>query len=269
MRATIIKTPDSAPGLLIIDGAQRSFTLQGVWRSALAPALNQTVDVEVDAAGSIVALTAVDPQQLAKERLNQLSGVAQQQGKQAAGYAKKGVAMLIARMGKVAFGGAVVLWVAWFLLPAARVSLVVVSHSFTFWEVLGLDLTNPARGAGSHGLFGLLGVAAIAAPFAAPFLRHRRASWLNAAPLVFLILTAVKIRWQISSALGQTKNALGGMDAEMRQFAAEMTQSAMKSMVEMISIRFGTYVLIAAAFVLAAQVFKKSEPAATVVGAAR
>ena len=68
------------------------------------------------------AITAVDSQQLAKERLNRLGGAAQEQGKEAAKLAQQGIGAMAARMGKVAFGAAVLLWIAWFLLPAASLS---------------------------------------------------------------------------------------------------------------------------------------------------
>ena len=46
LRETIIRTPDSSPGLLVVDGQQKSFTLEGAWKSPVAPALNMAVDVE-------------------------------------------------------------------------------------------------------------------------------------------------------------------------------------------------------------------------------
>ena len=88
-RGTIIKTPDSSPGLLIVDGQQKSFTLEGVWKSAVAPAVNMAVDIEFDGAGSITGLTVVDTQQVAREKLGQIGGVAQQHGKEAAEIARQ------------------------------------------------------------------------------------------------------------------------------------------------------------------------------------
>jgi hypothetical protein len=128
-RATIIKVPDNNPGLLVVDGAQKPFVLPGVWMSPVAPAPNQVVDVVVDSAGAVTSVTAVDPQQLAKERMNQLSGAAQEHGKQAADMARAGVGALAARMGKVALGASVGVWIAWFFLPAVVVSMLGISRS--------------------------------------------------------------------------------------------------------------------------------------------
>lgn len=222
----------------------------------MAPALNQVVDVETDSAGAIVSLTAVDPQQLTKERLNQLGGTAQEHGKQAAEMARKGVGALAARMGKVALGASAVLWIAWFFLPALKFSMFMVSMSFTFWEVLGADVGRQGFGGESHGLFALIGFVAIASPFVAPFLRHPRARFLNAAPLAFLVLAFLKMRWEIGSAVGQMNKAAGQITPQMQKFAADMAETAMKSMMSAISVGYGTYVLVAAAIVMAVQVFK-------------
>jgi hypothetical protein len=54
-RGTVIKVPDATPGLLIVDGRQLPFSLEGRWRSPVAPAANMSVDVELDPTGVVVA----------------------------------------------------------------------------------------------------------------------------------------------------------------------------------------------------------------------
>jgi hypothetical protein len=251
-RGTIIKVPDSSPGLLFANGGQKPFTLEGVWKSAVAPAVNMTVDIEFDASGAIRSVAVVDQQQLAKEKMDQFSGVAQQHGKQAAELAKQGIGALAARMGKIQLGAAAAIWLAWFFLPAMSIDFFL-KKSFTFWDLLGLDLSNSQWAAASttHGFFALLGLAAIAVPFAVPFLKDPRAKFLNAAPLAFLALTLLKIRWDISSAVSQAQKAMGGNNAEMQKMFSEMAETAMKQMMDVISVGFGAYVLIAACAVLA------------------
>src|SRR5271167_3455138 len=114
VKGTIIKVPDATPGILFVNGQQQFFTLERVWKSPVAPVANQTVDVEFDAVGAIAAITVVDSQQLTKERLNQLSGVAQERGKEAAKLAQQGIGALAARMGVMALVSAVVVVIAWF-----------------------------------------------------------------------------------------------------------------------------------------------------------
>lgn len=37
VRGTIVKVPDTSPGLLFVNGQQKSFTLEGVWQSSSSP----------------------------------------------------------------------------------------------------------------------------------------------------------------------------------------------------------------------------------------
>ena len=190
VRGKIIKVPDTTPGLVVVSGQQKQFTLEGVWKSPVAPAANMTVDVDLDASGSITAVTVVDAQQLAREQMKQLSGVAQERGKEAAEMARQGIGALAARMGAVALGSAVLVWVAWFFFPAASIDAGGGRMSYSFWKLIGLDfndLESLATG-GSHGFFSLIGLIAIAVPFAVPFVRATWSKYLNAAPLAYVVL---------------------------------------------------------------------------------
>lgn len=245
-RGNIIKVPDSSPGLLFVGGEQKSFVLEQIWRSPTAPAPNMVVDVDLDGAGNITAISAVDAQQLAKERLNQFSGVAQEQGKQVAAMAKVGVGALADRMGKVALIATVSAWVAWFFLPAGGLNLGFLgAKSFTYWELLAIDLRNPMNMAnGSHGLFAMLGLVALAAPFAVPFLQHPQARYLNAMLLAYLVLAPLKVWWDFNQAVGN----LGG--------AGEGAEGVFTEMMKAVSIGLGMYVLVGAGIVLAVQAVK-------------
>ncbi len=239
-RGSIIKVPDATPGILFANGQQQSFTLDRVWKSPTAPAVNQNVDVEFDATGAITAITVVDQQQFNKERLNQLSGVAQEQGKQAAHLAKEGVGALAGKMGALPLGAAVLLWIAWFFFPSATVSGGMVgSMSFTFWGLLGLDFNNPmsAMGGGSdHGIFAIIGLIAIAAPFAAPFIRTPWSRYLNAAPFAYILIGWIAIYMNENKAFGELAKMGGGSP---------------------FSFSWGIYLLVIVALVLAVGALKK------------
>jgi hypothetical protein len=212
---TIIKTPDNAPGLLIVAGQQKPFTLEGVWKSPVAPAVNMAVDVEFDAVGSVTGLTVVDPQQAASDKLNQIGGAAQQHGKEAAEMARQGAGALVARMGKVTLAAAVVIWLAWFFMPGLGFSVSFFgagqTKSFTLWDALTLDPNNNMN-PGSIGFLNLLVLAGIAAPFVASFLRNRQARFLYAAPLACLLIAWITIEYEFSQVLaasGITANIAG------------------------------------------------------------
>jgi hypothetical protein len=200
-RGTIIKVPDASPGLLFVNGEQKSFTLAGVWKSPVAPAPNMIVDVELDSSNSVVSITQVDLHQARKEQMSHASAVAQEQGKHAAELAKKGFGELVARMGIIALSATVLLWIAFFGLTAIGMPPLAL---YTYWDVLGIDFSNLLSNIGgpSHGFLALIGLICIAAPFAAPFWKDPRARWLNALPLVFLILATAKIMYSVHDAMG-------------------------------------------------------------------
>jgi hypothetical protein len=243
-RGTIIKVPDTSPGLLIVDGHQLPFTLEGRWRSPVAPAANMAVDVDLDGSGAVAAITVVDSQKLAKEKIDQLGGLAQQHGKEAAAIARQGVGALAARMGTAPLIATVAVWVAWFFFPAFGIDFFLISRSFTFWQILGLNEAALSNGSsGDHGLFALIGLLAIAAPFATPFVQHPRARLLNAAPLGYLVVALLALAWRISSAF----DGPGGSAEIPGEVAREIASAAW----EAVSIGLGTYVLVAAAGFLA------------------
>ena len=248
-RASIIKVPDSSPGILFIGGEQKSFIVERIWRLPIAPAANMVVDVDLDSTGNVTAITAVDAQALTKERLNPFSGVAQEQGKQVVDMAKAGVGALAARMGKVPLFATISAGVAWFLLPASEINLGFLgSKSLTFWEVLAIDVSNPismANQGGSHGLWALLGLAALLAPFTVPFLKSRQAKYLNAMLFAYLVVTPIKTWWEFNKALGPFANTAGGVP-----------DGALQEIFSVISVGAGAYVLIIASIVLAVQTFK-------------
>jgi len=229
-RATIIKLPDTTPGVLSVNGEQIPFRIEQMWKSATAPAINMVVEIEFDPSRSITAIRAVDAQQLAQEKFEHLSGVAQARGKDAAGLASRGAGALAAGMGKSTLIAAVALWIAWFWLPALSFDTQMFQKSLTFWQLLGIDIQDLLLQ--SHGLFSLIGLAAIMAPFAAPFVRHSRARTLYAAPLVYLILALLEIRSKISGIVG-----------DLKEVQAE----------HLLSVGFGAYVLLLASLLLAAK----------------
>ena len=90
------------------------------------------------------------------------------------------------------------------------------------------------------GLFGLLGLLAIAAPFARPFVVHPKASWLNALPLAFVVLAVLRLLYTINRAAGNV-----GANREVTSFVQDL-----------ISLGSGAYILIAAGAFLAFRAFR-------------
>jgi hypothetical protein len=200
-RGTVIKVPDATPGIVFANGQQHYFTLERVWKSPVAPAANHAVDVEFDAAGALIAITVVDSSSANKEKFNQVSAVAQEKGKEAAKLAQQGVGAMAARMGTVPLVLAVVVVIAFFFLPAASMAAggFVASQTYAFWTLLGIDFGSTMgafqaiAGGSSHGIWSIIGLIALAAPFVAPFLKFPWARYLNAAPIAYVLVSTVII----------------------------------------------------------------------------
>ena len=265
LRGTIIKTPDGGPGLVIVGGKQKTFLIEGVWQSPVAPATNMTVDVEMDELGAIAGLTAVDPQQLAREKVEQLGAVAQQQGKQAAALARQGLGELAGRMGKLALTCTIALWVAWFFLPVISFSAAVlgvpVMRSFTLWDYQGVywspgnvppALQSDGFPLPSHGAMSLLGLLVIAAPLAAPFWRDWRARFLNGGPLAYLAILFLKYQWDLHRAT-ENVNTMARSDSFLGGAAAQELSELLAG----VSWEYGAFVLVAASAVLALRILRR------------
>jgi len=242
-RGQIIKVPDATPGILLLNGQQMQFALERIWKSPVAPAPNMTVDVEMDASGAIQGLIVVDPRQLAKERLNQFGSVAQDHGKDAAKIAQQVIETLAGRMGTVALGAAVAVVVVMCFIPAAGFSAGDMGVSWTFWNLLGLNFNDPQSIMGgsagtSFGFLKLLGLLAVLAPFAAPYIGAIWSRYLNAAPLAIVVLGF------LTTWLGERK-ALG--------------VAAQAGVPNPFSWRFGFYLLVLAVLVLAARALKAQD----------
>lgn len=191
MRATVLRAPDASPGLLMLNGQQRTFTLEKIWKAPVAPAANMTVEVELDASGAIHGITGVDGGQVARERLNQGASLARQTLEQ-----------LRTRMGTVMLAAAVVLWLAWFLLPGYSLDAGYAgSATYTPWQFIGLNLLPSGGVEISHGLWAMLGLLCIAAPFAVPYLKDARARYGNALPLACSLVALYAQRSSIIHAL--------------------------------------------------------------------
>jgi len=241
VRASILRMPGDGPGLLFVDGRQWPFTVDNVWKSPVAPSVNMLVDVDFDGQGNITAIAAVDPQEVAREKLGQIGGAAQQHGKEAAAIARQGAGSPVARMGKVTLAAAVILWLAWFFMPGLGFSVSLLgagqTKSYTLWDALTLDPNNDMN-PGSVGFLNLIVIAGIAAPFVASFLRHRQARFLYAAPLACLLIAWFTIEYEFNQVL-----AASGIAANM----------GIKMLPD-----FGTFVAGAASLVVVARVLRGS-----------
>lgn len=221
-RGTVLEVPGGErPGLLFVDGRQVPFKLAGVWSSGVAPAVNQTVLVDLDDAGAVVRIVVLDAQTLAKEKLGQFTSVAGEQGQQAAAQGKEALGRVRARMGTLLMVLSALLIIAWFFLPAIEINIGFgVAKSFTVSDLLGIHLSQDG-GNSRFGFLSFLGLLAVFAPWAAPWLKARWAPLLNAAPLALFAAAVLDLKWQVHGMVQQAITAAGQWGGAQGQAAAQ------------------------------------------------
>ena len=184
---------------------------------------------------------------MARERVEALKGVAGDRGREAANFAKIGFSALVSRMGLPMLIGASLLVVGWFFMSTLMVGPL---NDWSFWDLSSSSIADALKArTGSHAILALLGVLCVAAPFAAPFWRHRLAPLLNAAPLVFVVLTVVRVQWGVSGAVREAASAYGAnLSPQLLQRTIE-TISA--QLADAFVVKPGAYVVVAASIYLA------------------
>jgi hypothetical protein len=265
-RGKVLRDPQAGPGLLMVEGQQYQFSLEGVWRSEAPPKPGLVVDVELEPSGKVIAITVVPESQLAKEQAEAAMAVAREKGAALASgmVAKFGMPSLVA-------GGLLI--IAWFFLTAVSAQIPFLGKlEFTFWQVLGfLNSSNllevmGRRTSPSAGFYGFLAIVAIAGPFIHHFWKDKRALLGGLLPLAFMLFVGIMIRSSIQSAMG------GNVEGP----AAEMQRQAQDEIMKAISLGFGTYISLLASLYFAgvgakqflaakgseAQVYEKPQKAA-------
>ena len=246
-RGKILRDPNAGPGLLMVEGQQYQFVLDGIWRSAVPATAGQAVDVDFDSQGAISGITALSDSQLAKEQAEAALEAAKKKSAAIAGN-------LVQRFGLPALIAEAVLIVAWFFLTAVSVQLPFAGKlEFTFWQVLGfLNASNvlevlERNGHPSAGIYGFVALICLAGPFIHYFWKDKRAVLAGALPLVFMAIIGLMVRSSIHGALGDTGS--GGLGDLGQQVQDEMTKA--------ISIGMGMYASALAALYFAGTSAKK------------
>lgn len=230
-RGKILRDTSSGPGLLAVDGQHYQFSVEGVWRSNVPPAVGMTVEVEFATDASIVGINQVPDSQIAKEQADVVMKAAREKGGALASAA-------IARFGLPLLVAAGVIIVSWFVLSAVSVQTLFGKLTFTFWQVLGflnsdspLETVMAGRGSASAGFYGFLAIVALAGPFARYFWKDKRAALAGVLPLLFMLFVGIMVRSNIHSAMG------GTLDGPL----GEMQRQAQQEMMNAVSLGFGAY----------------------------
>lgn len=257
-RGRILRDTTAGPGLLVVDGTQFPFTLEGAWRSSTPPAPGMVVDVDV-AEGAVASVAAVPENQLAREQAEIALAAAKERSAVLAGA-------MVARFGAPTLAATGALVTGWLVLSAGSVDAFVGRMTFTFWDVLGVVnadgieamMQRLAGRSGGAGIYGFVAALAMASPFAPAVWKDRRAHLLGLLPLLLMLFVA----WQVFNVgfSGGEREAVRGAGAQgaedlgraMAGMIDEAMREARAELRKAISIGPGTYVSGAASLYLAA-----------------
>jgi hypothetical protein len=240
-RGKVLRDPLAGPGLLMVEGQQYPFVLDGIWKSAVPASTGLAVDVDFDPQGSIRGITAVPDSQLAKEQAEVALTAAREKGAAIASnmVAKFGLPTLIAEA---------LLIVSWFFLTAVSVQIPFAGKlDFTFWQVLGfLNASNllevlERNGHPSTGIYGFLALACLAGPLIHYFWKDKRAILGGVLPLAFMAVVGLMVRSSLHNAMGDVGSGPMG----------DMQQQVQDEMSKAVSIGMGIYVSVLAALYFA------------------
>ena len=239
-RGKVLRDPNAGPGLLIVEGQQYPFALEGVWKSEVAPKPGLVVDVDFDANGQIGSITAVPDSVLAKEQADIALRAAKEKGGQI-------FRQIVAKVGMPNLVAGLVLLISWFWLNAVVVQIPFGGKfEITFWQILGLlNASNILEVLGSAsrssaGMYGFFALVCLAGPFVQYFWKDKRAALGGLLPLVFMVIVGIIVRNNISNAMGPIPT--GGMYADMqRQAQEEMSKAISYGMGLYLSVLAGLY----------------------------
>lgn len=243
-RGKILRDTSSGPGLLMAEGQQYSFPLEGVWQSEVPPRPGLVVDVEIGEDNVVKSVTAVPESQLAKEQTEQALAAAKAKSSALAATA-------VARFGMSTLIAIGLLIIGWFFLSTVSFSAGFAGKmDFTFWRVLSFinsknifESMSSLQGGGSTGFYGLLAVISLAGPFLAAFWKDKRAVLGGLLPLLFMVLVALLVRSSLGSMAGNGP--------------AEYVDQARDEIMKQISIGMGAYLSLLASLYLAFNSVKK------------
>lgn len=254
----IVYQPDGK-GTVTVSGAMLAFDTARHWRSPNAPKVNDPVEVELNAEGTLHSVTLVPLQKVAQEHAGRLSALGQAKGREiwADARASLGLPVLVALL---------VLVVAAFVLNTVNINIYG-AVSLSYWQLLGLN-ADTIQGMGESGggltLARFLFLLCVLACVATRFIRKPLAVLGKCLPLAFILLHAIVSIFQLSNGLneaGKMAGSFGGSQAA--SMAKKMADQMLAQVMQALSLGFGFYLLVAAAVVLAVLGVREWRQAAT------
>ncbi|HKU25549.1 MAG TPA: hypothetical protein VJQ54_08765 [Candidatus Sulfotelmatobacter sp.] len=229
-RGKVLRDPHIGPGLLMVEGKQYPFLMEGLWRSDVPAKPGLVVAVDFDPHGNLHSITAVGEDALFLQSSSRPRdfGSALSQG------------WTLLRGTPAQLAAAALLMLSWCFLSAVSIHLPSFGRAdLTFWQLLGYlnagNLSTQISDVVANpdpGVLGFTALLVLAGAFLPFFWSRRGASLGGFLPLVFMIVAGYLIATQLHSSL--TDQFVGG-------YAAGQAQHVIRNG---ISLGLGTYVSI-------------------------
>jgi hypothetical protein len=231
-RGRVLRVPGDTPGLLMVEGQQFRFAIEGLWKSHVSPAPGLEVDVDLDGNSQLVAVAAATDSQLNRDQNEPGNAKAIRRTIQS-------FARIMAKCGVMKLAAIVVLIAAWSLLTNVSMQIPLVGRiDLTFWQVLGLlNKRNAMQGtylrgeSYSVGYYGWLAAVALTGPFLNRVWKDKRALLGGLAPFLFTLIV-----WILARSMMQ--NASAGSFSNTHTDLGEAVQS---EVMKIVSLGVGAY----------------------------
>jgi hypothetical protein len=228
-RGKVLRDPHFGPGLLIVEGKQYPFLMEGIWRSDVPAKPGLVVNVDFDQEGNLNGITAVPQAQLSQEQAELArAGYGARSAIFESWAIEPGTLMRLAVVGLLAL--------SWFFLTAVSIQLPVFGKlDVTFWQLLGfLNSGNSQQisdtSSADPGIFGLLAMLALAGPFLHCFWKDPRALFGGLLPLSFMVVVACRI-----------SSTHGAMTAQVTGPYEHLPANLHYGIFSVLTVGFGTY----------------------------
>lgn len=258
MRGKILRDTNVGDGIIFINNEQKTFTLEKNWRSSTPPKVGSIVEVELDDAGEIVAVQAIDDAVIAKEQAQKALESASAQGKAWFG-------VLVSKVGVPTLLSIAALACAWLFLSTISVQISAgYKESVTFYQILKVVNTSAGlSGIGglhyaSAGIYGFILFVALLAPLFSHFHANKYLMLGYCAPLAFMLIIGASVYMSVRDGVEQARGMAGSFGGGQGAAIAEKMMSEMMSMtMRAISLGMGFYLALAIAGYLALVGVKK------------
>ncbi|MDR6182964.1 hypothetical protein [Asaia bogorensis] len=254
-RGTIIRIPDTQPGLLVSNGKQHEFTLSGIWQGPAAPALNQKVSFTLTPEGRIASIHVLGRDVLANETLSAFGQTLRSNGGSLGAVLLPYLHQQRDRMTApgMVMSGAVLL--GFYILPGwtldAGNTMLGMKLDYTLNQLLGVQ-TGGADITVQFGFWRLLGCTITLLPWVTPWLGFARARLLNILPLLLLLALPLVVHARLhhlaAEAAQSTGQLLGGFggNAAMQHDLQAMVQKQATTLIDATSWNSGYWLALVA-----------------------